>query len=476
MALRIGKIIVGLGLVGLAGWQAARLHANLLNQRRPLSVPTAMVKRDEFIVGVTESGVLTSRNVTSVTLGETDGTVTWVAKDGIRVSAGEVFLRLDAKQVSEDIDKQELELKQIQGRVSQDKRNKTQDAENADREVTRANEGLEVLKKSNRTEHGKAQAQLDYDKWQRQRASIEHERQARLADHGLAPRHEAELAHRKLRAAEFGVGKSERDLDLVDTRHGFSVRQHQDDIDSAAFQAEMAHGRIQTAGRSAREQARMKSREVERTRIRLSRAIVRAPVDGLLMLGRAWSSDEGRHTIKAGDRLWWNHKVADICNLENMEITLHIDELRATGVRVGQTAITRFEAVPGREFKGEVIRKSPVARRIDRWDDPTAPRDLRVFDVIIAMRTFDAKVLRPGMNAEVQIVFSRIPKTLVIPVEALQRRRGQEVVYVSQDGGFVARELAVGRRGPHVVEVLEGVREGERVAIVPVPPSALRRE
>jgi HlyD family secretion protein len=432
-----------------------------------------LVKRDEFIVGVSESGVLTSRNVTSVALQDTWGTVVWVVKDGIQVEAGQELLRLDAKEARDQIDMQELALKGLEAKVGQVKREKTQDAEKAKRDAERAVESLDILTKSNRTEREQAQAQLEYDRWQQRRAKTDSEKQSRLVEKGLSPRHDADLAEQKLRAAEFAVWRSEHDLSLRNTQHAFKVRQQQDEIDNARFQAERTEERIEPAVRSTRESVDIKQRDLEQARQSLTRTVVRAPVGGLVMLARTWA-DEGLRTIKEGDRLWRNQRVADICNLESMEVPLHIDELHVGPVRVGQEAVIRFEAVPGREFKGEVVSIAKVARLIDRWDDPTAPRDLRVFEVIVAVRTLDAKALRPGMNADVQIVFSRVPDTLVIPVEALQRERGKEVVYVKERGGFKPREVVVGRRGRDVVEIVKGLRAGERVAIAAVPRSALK--
>jgi RND family efflux transporter MFP subunit len=473
MALRTGKIILGLAIVGLASWQAVALRANLLRQRQPAPVPTALAKRGEFIVGVSESGALKSRSVTSVALQGTWGTVVWVAKDGIEVTAGQEVLRLDAKEAREEIDTQDLALKGLEATVGQVRRDKTQDVENANRATDRATEGLNILEKSNRTEREQAEAQLEYDRWQERRAETDRDKQSRLVDKGLAPRHDAELAQQKLRAAEFAVWRSEHDLDLRETQHAFKQRQQQDEIDNARFQAERAKERIEPAVRSARQSVDMKKRDLEHARQHLTRTTVCAPVGGLLMLARTWA-DEGLRTIKEGDRLWHNQRIADICDLKDMEVPLHIDELHVGPVRVGQEAVIKFEAIPGREFKGEVVSISKVARLIDRWDDPTAPRDLRVFEVVVALRDAHGTALRPGMNADVQIVFSRIPNTLMVPLEALQRQHGREIVYVRQRGGFVAREVVVGRRGRDVAEIVKGLRPGERVAIAKVPLSALK--
>jgi HlyD family secretion protein len=475
MAVKVIKIVIGLAAVALAGWQVRDLRANLSGLHDPGAVPTTQVKREEFIVGIGDTGALTSRNVTTVSLGDIHGTVVSVVKDGIQLKPGDDIVTLDAKEIKEDIDKQELELNQLNGRIASAERERSQDVDNAERDVKRLTDSLGVLKDQQTVERDKGQAQVDYDTWQQNRAQLDFDKESRLADHGLSPRQTADIAGQKLKAAEFGVWTSKHDLELTVTRHQSADRQTQGDIANAEFQVEAARQRISGAGHHSRESAVIKERDLAQTRARLDETRVTAPVSGLLMLGRAWSRDEGWHTIKVGDDLRWHQKVADICNLEDMQVPLIIDELRASKVRVGQEAIVRFDAVPGREFKGAVVGISPIARQVDRWDSPNAPRDMKVFDVVIGMRTFDAAVLRPGMSAEVQIVFARVPRALVVPAEALQRRGGKQVVYVSRPGGwFVERPVVVGRRGPEKVEIVKGLRAGERVAISAVPRSLVR--
>jgi len=460
---RIGKLIVVVALVALAVTQVGQLRSRLLAMRSRVSVPTATVKRQDLIVGLTGQGMLEASRVFNVAVEDLEGTAVEVIKDGSMVKPGDVLLRMDSKEFEKSLQEEEVNYADAKARVGQVKRDRTQDAENSDQTATRAKEGLKILGQSNQVETDKSKAQLDYDHWQHTRATLDYDRQDRLSREGLVPRTDAEAAEARVRSREFGVWRSERDLDLTNARHESGLRQQQDEIANAEFQAERARGRIGEAVKSAELTADQRRRWLERIRENLRITTVKAPVGGLVVLGRTWS-EEGRRTIRAGDRLH-HGKVADICDLSSMQVKMRIDELQIGPVKVGQECIVRFEAAPGRTFRGEVTRISPLARVVDRWEDASARPDQRVFDVIVAMRQFDPRVLRPGMDAEVQIVFERLRQVITVPTTALYERAGGPMVYVRQGERFVGRSVKVGRRGEKQAAIKWGLQVGDVVAL-----------
>jgi len=74
--------------------------------------------------------------------------------------------------------------------------------------------------------------------------------------------------------------------------------------------------------------------------------------------------------------------------------------------------------------------------------------------------------LSPGMTATGQIEVERIPNALLAPVKAAQEKGGQVIVRVpGADGRDEDRTIRVGRRNQQFVEVLEGLREGQKVIL-----------
>jgi multidrug efflux pump subunit AcrA (membrane-fusion protein) len=62
-------------------------------------------------------------------------------------------------------------------------------------------------------------------------------------------------------------------------------------------------------------------------------------------------------------------------------------------------------------------------------------------------------------------------QVLAVRHEAVRTDRGKKVCYVAQEENLVRREVKIGQDTAELVEVLDGLQEGELVALNP-PPSA----
>jgi multidrug efflux pump subunit AcrA (membrane-fusion protein) len=93
-----------------------------------------------------------------------------------------------------------------------------------------------------------------------------------------------------------------------------------------------------------------------------------------------------------------------------------------------------------------------------RWDNP-----VKVIDALIELEQKLGK-LSPGMTATGQIEVERIPNALLAPVKAVRERGGLVIVRVpGADGRDEERTIRVGRRNQQFIEVLEGLREGDKL-------------
>jgi len=86
---------------------------------------------------------------------------------------------------------------------------------------------------------------------------------------------------------------------------------------------------------------------------------------------------------------------------------------------------------------------------------PAPPEEGSVMDVL----------LRPGLLVEAEIIVEKIPNTLYVPLQAVYEKGGKNVVYIRAGNRFDARPVKLGRRTESQVAVLEGLREGEAVAL-----------
>jgi HlyD family secretion protein len=113
-----------------------------------------------------------------------------------------------------------------------------------------------------------------------------------------------------------------------------------------------------------------------------------------------------------------------IADLKSLIIRINLNEVDIAKVRVGQPARVTLDAYPQKTFAGKVRFVAPAAKVVDK---------IKVFEIEVALDKLDES-FRTGMSANVEILGERRASALSLPLEALQRREGQTVVYRLKSG------------------------------------------
>jgi HlyD family secretion protein len=108
-----------------------------------------------------------------------------------------------------------------------------------------------------------------------------------------------------------------------------------------------------------------------------------------------------------------------IADLKSLIIRVNLNEVDIAKVRVGQPVRVTLDAYPQKTFTGKVRFVAPAAKVVDK---------IKVFEIEVALDKLD-EAFRTGMSANVEILGDRRENALSIPLEALQRRGGETVVY-----------------------------------------------
>ncbi|HKH47117.1 MAG TPA: efflux RND transporter periplasmic adaptor subunit [Thermoanaerobaculia bacterium] len=108
-----------------------------------------------------------------------------------------------------------------------------------------------------------------------------------------------------------------------------------------------------------------------------------------------------------------------VADLKSLLIRVNLNEVDIAKVRVGQPVRVTLDAYPQKIFAGKVRFVAPAATVVDK---------IKVFEIEVALDQLDES-FRTGMSANVEILGAHRPRALSIPLEALQRRDGQTVVY-----------------------------------------------
>jgi membrane fusion protein (multidrug efflux system) len=192
----------------------------------------------------------------------------------------------------------------------------------------------------------------------------------------------------------------------------------------------------------------------ELARLQLSYTDIRSPIAGTVTV-RAERVKIGNTVMPAGGVIATSDSALFVVeDLDSLILRVNVPERELAKLSVGQLAELSFDAVPGRSFAGQVALISPYV------DAATATFGVRI------RVTETGGLLRPGMFARVAIVYERKPDALQIPRTALLDGDGPPKVFVVHDGKAAERAVSLGLSNGAMIEVVEGLKDGEQVVVV----------
>lgn len=240
---------------------------------------------------------------------------------------------------------------------------------------------------------------------------------------------EAEMRYKRIR-------------NLVDQKIGAQA-----DLDAASTRYQAMNAAID----GARNQTRNLIQEVERfkavvelQRKKLRDTTVRAPFAGSVK----------ERQITPGAYVRPNAPLFTLVKINPVRLRLEVPERLAPWTKVGQPADVSVEAFADRHFSGKVWRIAP-----------TVDQTKRTFVVEVLIENPDF-ALKPGSYARARLVTQKFDDVTVVPQRAVAYVLGSNKAFVvDAEGKIEARDVKLGDRLDQAVEILEGLREGERVAI-----------
>jgi Cu(I)/Ag(I) efflux system membrane fusion protein len=141
----------------------------------------------------------------------------------------------------------------------------------------------------------------------------------------------------------------------------------------------------------------------------------------------------------------------EVADLSTVWISADIYESEVAAVTLNQPASVTFAAYPGETFRGTVS-----------YVYPTLNTEARTVRVRLELPNPGLK-LKPGMFGTVTLR-TDAARTLVVPKEAVLDTGLRQLVFLDRgEGAYVPYPVKLGRRSQDDVEVLEGLKEGDRI-------------
>jgi Cu(I)/Ag(I) efflux system membrane fusion protein len=141
----------------------------------------------------------------------------------------------------------------------------------------------------------------------------------------------------------------------------------------------------------------------------------------------------------------------EIADLSMVWISGDIYESEMAAANVGQPTTVTFAAYPGETFHGKVA-----------YVYPTLNTETRTVRVRLELPNPELK-LKPGMYGNVTLQTNAV-RTLVVPKEAALNTGLRQLVFMDRgQGRYEPVPVKLGRRSQDSVEVMEGLKEGDRI-------------
>lgn len=448
---RIGVLAVALlvGGSGIVYW--SRLEAD-----STLDIPTAPVLRVALQSTVTESGEIDSSEKTEircqlenirffnagVSLSTSGGSVIIeLVPEGTMVKKGQVICQLDSSEYEEMVIQQQIELEEDLALFESARLT----LETLKIQLAEYRDGLflqqqEQLRGQIALAEADVQRQRDRLSWSEQMAKIGYMTQSQLGSEQNMML-QTEIALNKAKLAHKNLVTYTSEKRLIDL---------QSQIDSGESVLRFRQTRVD------------RDREdLKRYQQQVDFCTIRAPHDGYLI----YSKDDDR-LIEPGATVRERQNLFYLPDLQAMEVRAKLHESVVTRVRPGQRVRVKVEALPGAILEGEVVRVAalPVSIRSGGRGGSRQSDDVKNYEGRVQLHVIP-EGLMPGMSAQVEILTSQVDDALVIPPGALAVEKGRDICYVYTPRGIERREVTIGEYHPNMIQVTDGLGEGERVVL-----------
>jgi RND family efflux transporter MFP subunit len=463
-----------MALVALAGWfWWPRDNGNARDI-------VATVTRGDLVVTVLDWGDLESSKSVEVRC-EVEGRqtkITEIVPEGSPVKKDQIVVRFDTEELTKAYQDQEIKLKQAEGKAKASEEELKVAKNKAESDIDKAKLALIV-------------ADLDRDKYlapngEYQSKVDDAKSKIALAKKDLEASTEKLNNYRMFVKRGFGTPESLRSLEAALEQaksrldsdvsslfvlENYEYKKQKADLESKARDSKRELERTESTSKASVEKiknqleaeqvtANLEKRALERLKKQLDRCIIKAPQDGIVVYDRSryWDPEAG---IRPGGMVYYQQPIFKLPDLSQMKVKAKVHESQVKKVKQGQPAEILVSSLPNQVLHGKILKIATLADSRGPWDD----RGVKEYITEISIDDLPASAgLKPGMTAEVRIQAGTYKDVLMIPVSAVSERDGKHYVY-AQNNGFEKRQVTVGESNEKFIEIKDGVKEGDKVAL-----------
>ena len=366
------------------------------------NIPTYSVKRDLFLVSITESGEIKAKKSISITAPRIRGALKIVelVPEGDYIKSGDVVAKFDPTEAIARLTEAESEL-----------------------EKTLSNKDKLMANHASKTAQLRSDLKSSELSFELSKLNME-----QMKFEAEAKRREAELQHNK------------NELNFEKTKQTFESNKiiQRSELDNMNVEIRQTNNDL-----------KKRQRDVDALTLTSS-------AEGLVVYGTNWNNQGQKFQI--GDQPWSGQAIATLPDLSQMESRTFVNEVDVSKVIIGQKVEVKLDAFQDSIFVGKVANVARLGKQKNNQST------IKVFDVFIEIEGV-SEILKPGMTTSNKIIMDEIDDVIFIPHEALFEAEKEYVVYREDGSGFEEVSVTIGKRGDNFVIIKSGLEDGDIVAL-----------
>lgn len=197
------------------------------------------------------------------------------------------------------------------------------------------------------------------------------------------------------------------------------------------------------------------SARIKQYEVAIENTLIRAPFDGTVLTKNA---EVGEIVAPFGGSSTSKTAVVTIADMKSLLVEADVSESNIEKINVGQDCEIILDAYPEKSYSAYVFKIVP-----------TADRSKATVLVKVGFKNYDSRVL-PEMSAKVSFFTEPVDTSvtnqkpiLVIPSSAVRNIDGENLVFTVSDNKAVKNEIATGQTLGSYVEVISGLKSGQKV-------------
>jgi RND family efflux transporter MFP subunit len=399
-----------------------------------------------------------------------------LVSEGSKVKKGDVVCKFDASEIEKNIAQQDIKFKQAQAKVEttrQEKeiqRNKAEsDIIAAKVELALAELDLEKYQKGDYpAETTKQKGAIGLKKKDMEEAQNKLDQYKQLMKKGFKSPEQVRIEVANVARTQLDYESSLLELKVKEdyeykrktTEFKSKADQGQKKVEQslATLKAQML--KAQSEYESALATADIEEQQFKEFLKQKDKTIIRAEQPGIVAYANESWYDSSRQ-IREGASVYSRQKIFSLPDMTKMQVKVNIHESLIKKIRVGQKAEIRIEAFPDIVFMGTVTKVSQLADSTRPW----MSGGVKEYPTVVVLDELKGYDLKPSMTAEARIMVGEIDNVIVVPVQAIAEHKGEFYAFVDEPGGIHRRKVKTGENNETHVQVLDGLKEGEQVAL-----------